>query len=55
MDSFEELVENPHEALVVLGPEDFGNEGASLHQELGGQLEGGECEEGLLVGVRSGH
>ena len=51
VDAFEELVEDPHERLVVLGAEHLGDEGAALHQELGGELEGVEREEGLLVGV----
>ncbi len=32
----EELLEDPHERLVVFGAEDFGDEGAAFGQELAG-------------------
>ncbi len=47
----EELAEDPDETLIVLGAKDLGDEPSALAQELRGQLEGVESEEGLLVGV----
>ena len=43
-DLLEELLENPVEREVVLGAEHFGNEPASLSQELCCQLQGVKCQ-----------
>lgn len=53
----EELLEDPHERLVVFGAEDFGDEGAAFGQELAGQLERHQRQvclrESVVLPVRS--
>ncbi|EPE02974.1 hypothetical protein F503_08851 [Ophiostoma piceae UAMH 11346] len=48
LDLGEQLVEHPHERVVVLGAEDLGDKGAALDEELGGQLHGLQHELGLV-------
>lgn len=40
----EELLEDPHERLVVFGAEDFRDERAALREELAGQFESHQSE-----------
>ena len=51
MHLFEELCEDPDQALIVLGSEHLGDEPATLAEEGGGELEGVQGQQGLLVRV----
>lgn len=50
-DLSEELVEDPDEGVVVGRAEDFGDKGAPLFEELGGETQGGEDEVVLVIGI----
>ena len=47
----EELVEDPHQRLVILRSEHLGDKPASFAKKFGGKLEAVQGEYGLLVGI----
>ena len=44
MNLLEELLEDPHEGVIIPRTKDFGNKGASFHKEFRGELEGLEYQ-----------